>query len=240
MKAQLISELRKVRSTRTSLLLGLGVVAICVLAAVSVSGQSAVEYAKPLREQQFFFLATFSKVLLVILGIRLATDEFRFGTVLPTFTFTPTRRTVLAAKVAAGALVGLVVSVIAYAALFGTAAVMFSGNGHELVLGGQGAQLIAGSIFAGMLWTVIGVGIGSIVRNQVTAVTGTLIWVMAAEQIVSSKLGVLGDFTPVSAGFGVVLADTGKHALMSGAALVGWTVAFAVLGAMTLRSRDLT
>ena len=240
MKAQFISELRKVRTTRTALLLTIGVVGICILAAVSVNGQSAAEFAKPLREQQYFFLATFSKVLLVILGIRLVTDEFRFGTALPTFTMTPRRGRVMAAKIGVAAVTGLVISSIAYAALFATAGFIHSSNGYALDLGGQEFELIAGGILAGMLWTVVGIGVGAIVRNQVTAITGSLIWLMAAEQIVGSKLGRLGDFTPSSSGFGMVLADTTALELMSAGAMVGWTVGFALLGAWIIGSRDVT
>jgi hypothetical protein len=209
------------------------------MSVLSVSGQSAAEYAKPLREQQFLFISTFSKVLLVVLGVRMVTDEFRYGTTMPTFTFTPRRSTVVAAKLIVAGGVGLAFSVAGYAVLLGTASIVFAAHGHAIASGASSAQVVVGGILAGGLWTALGAGVGAIVRNQVTAIVGSLVWLMAVEQMVANKMGDLGGYLPGPAGWGLMLAPSLTGALLGGATLVGWTLGAGIVGSSVVGSRDL-
>jgi ABC-type transport system involved in multi-copper enzyme maturation permease subunit len=130
MKAQLVSEARKLLSTRAVYWFLLGAMGLSVMAVLSVSGQPASEVAKPLHEQQFYFLSTFVKLLIVVVGIRLVTDEYRFGTAMPTFTFSPRRGTVIAAKAIVAGAAGVAIALISLATLLVTAFGLFAMNGN--------------------------------------------------------------------------------------------------------------
>ena len=46
-------------------------------------------------------------------------------------------------------------------------------------------EIVAGQILAGGLWAAIGVGFGAIVRNQVGAIVGALIWTFVGENLLT-------------------------------------------------------
>ena len=84
------SELRKLTSTAATWWLALGVVALSLLA--GATGSSNADAGEPLSHQQFVFVAAFTtKLVFVLLGIRIMTDELRHGTVIPTFLVSPRR-----------------------------------------------------------------------------------------------------------------------------------------------------
>jgi hypothetical protein len=95
------------------------------------------------------------------------TGEIRHGTIRPTFLATPNRARVIAAKVAASALAGVALGLLAEAL---TAAIESAGLAvrgiHIALSAGDYAQLLAGGGAAAALWAAIGVGVGALVRNQ--------------------------------------------------------------------------
>ena len=62
------------------------------------------------------------------------TNEFRYGTIRPTLLFEPRRRVVLAAKLAAGALVGIFLAVACVAVSFGAGLALLSARDVEIAL----------------------------------------------------------------------------------------------------------
>ena len=241
MKAQLRSEFRKLLSTRTFLWLLVGAVGLSVMAVLSVSGQPASETARPFHEQQFMFLSTFVKMFVIVLGIRIVTDEFRYGTVMPTLTFSPRRGRVLAAKAIAGGAAGLVVGVLAQATLLGVALGMFNLQGQELRVGSDAVRALAGGVVAASLWTVIGVGVGAIVRSQVAAIVGSFLWLMALEEILRTKLGDLGGYLPGQAGFALALGGTEvRYSVTGGLTLASYAALTIVIGLVVFRRRDVS
>src|SRR5688572_2377881 len=141
MNSLIRSEYRKLVSTRSFYWLTAGVVALSVIAVASVSGQSEAEWARELGEQQFIFLGTFTKLLLIVLGIRAVTDEYRFGTVLPTFVAQPVRWRVVVAKAVVVAGAGALVALLGQLVMMGSAVGMFSANGYGLEIGGEMTRL---------------------------------------------------------------------------------------------------
>ena len=234
------AEIRKLLTTRTFPLLVTGAVALCLLAVFTAASQDASEFAKPFNEQQFVFLSTFTRLLVVIVGIRMVTDEYRFGTIVPTFAFTPSRGRVIAAKVIVAALAGTVMAVIAQVALVGSAEFVFSSNGHDLVFGAEGVQAVGGAIFAGMMWAVVGVAVGTIVRNQVVAIVGTFVWLMALEEMIRPLLGDAGGFLPGQAGWALVLVPDDRALWIAAPVMVAYAAVGLVAGTIVTRTRDVT
>lgn len=234
------AEIRKLLTTRTFPLLMVGAVALVLTAVFTAAGQDASEFAKPLHRQQFVFLSTFTRLLVVIVGIRMVTDEYRFGTIVPTFAFSPTRSRVIGAKVAVAAMAGTVMAVVAQAALLGSAQFMFSTSGHDLVIGSDGMQAIGGAVFAGTMWAVVGVAVGSILRNQVVAIVGTFVWLMALEEMIRPVLGDLGGFLPGQAGWALVLVPDNKAVWIAASVMVAYAAVGLVAGSIVTRRRDVT
>ena len=233
-----ISEVRKVATTSTIYWLLAGSVAFSLLAVSSLSGADDAAMARPIVQQLFLFLGTFVKLGFLILGIRIVTDEFRFGTANPTFLFTPARRKVFLAKVGAAALYGILMATITQLVLFGSAAAFFAMKGHVLHIGSAGTYAFFGGILAGVLWTVVGLGLGAIIRNQIIAIVGVVVWFMGFEDVIGSRMGDADRFLLGRAGLNIALAPDGRT-LWSGLTIVLIYTALALaVGVMAVQRKD--
>jgi ABC-type transport system involved in multi-copper enzyme maturation permease subunit len=231
------AEFRKLLSTRGAF--GLLAVAIAVnIFAVVAPGENAVEeFSKPLQEQQWaFIVATLMRIFLLILGIRAVTDEYRHGTMTPTLLAVPRRPRLVAAKVISLAGSGVVVASLATTALIGAAMTVTALN--DTTLGPGSWPMFAGIILSGALWPVIGVGIGFIVRGQVAAIVGGIVWLMGIEEMVRGRLGDLAGYLPGQAGLGLAVSPSPKYLWGSALILGAYAAGTAAAGAMLLRWRD--
>ena len=108
MIAQIRAELLKIRSTRTTIGLILGMIALILLFTLLTgllthpSGLASKE-----DQRELLSLSSFADVFSALAGVLLVTSEYRYGTIRPTFLFNPARSHVLTAKAVAGALAGL-------------------------------------------------------------------------------------------------------------------------------------
>ena len=136
MIAQARAELLKIRSTRTTLGLALGLVAIVLLFVLLTALLSSVgDISQKENQRSLFGIGSFAGVFAALAGIMLVTGEFRFGTIRPTFLFTPRRSVVLAAKVIASILAGIVFAAIGEALSVGIGALILDERGISLALG---------------------------------------------------------------------------------------------------------
>lgn len=181
----------------------------------------------------------------LVLGILAVTGEIRHGTITQTFLITPRRPQIVMAKLiaillagTALALLGSVITVIVawpWLAAKGVSVSFFSGDvAWVLVLG----------IIATALFGVIGVGVGAIVRNQVAAVVGALVWEFVVEGLLVGLLPSVGRWLPGGAAQGLTRQTVSNGSLLPtwGAALVllAYGLAFALAGAQLLVRRDVT
>ncbi|MBA8815073.1 ABC-type transport system involved in multi-copper enzyme maturation permease subunit [Microbacterium halimionae] len=126
----------------------------------------------------------------LLIGTLIVTVEFRHKTLTPTFLATPARGTVLLAKVASGVIVGALFGAIALVATVGPAAGILSGFGLATELGSLDTwALFARTIAAFVLWVLIGIGVGSLVRNQVAAIVIVLAFTQLVEPIARLAAG---------------------------------------------------
>lgn len=240
MKGLLSSELRKVATTSTFYWLLVGAVAFSLLAVSSLSGVDDAQLARPVEEQLFLFLGTFVKVGFLILGIRVITDEFRFGTANPTFLFTPARSRVLLAKVGAAALFGFLIALAAQLVLFGSAAAFFTIKGEVLNFGREGYFSLLGGLLVGPIWAIVGLGIGALIRNQVIAIVAVVVWVMGLEDVIGSRLGDGDRFLPGRGGLNLALAPDGRTLWLGLVTLSAYAVIAVISGGIALRRRDVS
>ena len=115
----------------------------------------------------------------LIIGILIMAGEFRHGTVTSTFLVSPKRGRVVGAKIVASALVG---TGIAIAAAVLTLAVsvpwLASKHIHRHILSHNVGVVLLGGIAATAIYAAVGVGVGSLIRNQMAAVGVALGWVV--------------------------------------------------------------
>ena len=227
MIAQTRAELLKIRSTRTTLGLLLGMMGLALLFAL-LSGLLSKTGHLTGKEDQRELLGngSLAGVFAGLAGIMLVTSEYRFGTIRPTLLYTPRRARVIIAKLVAGVLAGVVFGVIGEGLVFGIGYGILEGRGIGVSLDGRDLTLLAlGTLGGTALWGAIGVGLGAIVRNQVGAVIALLAWGFVVENLLFEFVPSVGRFTPVHAQ-NALIGLTSKHLLppaAGGAILIAWT-----------------
>jgi ABC-type transport system involved in multi-copper enzyme maturation permease subunit len=242
--AQTKAELLKVRSTRTTVGLLLGMVVLVLLFAL-LTGLLSDASALSTREdqRQLFSLGSLAGIFAALAGVLLVSSEYRYGTIRPTILFTPDRTRVLVAKLAAGALAGIAFGVVGEGIGWAIGYAILAGRDITFVLtGGDVALLALGGLAGIAMWATIGVGLGAIIRNQVGAVITLLAWGFIVDNLLFGLVPAVGRFTPTRAQDALV-GLTMKHLLTPAAAalvLVAWTAALAVIALVMTARRDIT
>jgi len=247
MRAELRSELIKLRSTRTTLGLFAAMTGLVVLAVVLHSLLPADALADPTNQLTILGRGEFLGALFAaLLGALSITSEIRHGTIRPTFLFTPRRGRVVWAKVSASVLAGTGFGLVAGGIAVVTGVAAFDVRGIDLRLeGGDYALLVIGSAAAGALWAAIGVGVGALVRHQVPTVVGICAWLLFVEGLLAGDLVGLGDvfrYLPGSAAAAISGQEPEAGALLAPAAglvvLAAYAAVAALAGVVATSRRD--
>ena len=245
MKPLLRAELIKLRTTRT--FAGLSGAAIGI--SLVIAGLVAL-LAEPTEESVLVdvFTTDTSSLFIVILAVVGIGGEWRHRTITSSLLAAPDRLRFLAAKTlafaAAGALLSLAISIAV--AIVGTA--ILSVRDLPLPEAGEVAAQYGRNALIAALLGALGVGVGALVRNQVVAVVGLLVfWFMVEPMLLSlvPEVGRFGPFVALSTGLSnippeeagvgdVELLDPGLAAL----ALLAWIGAAFAAGYALLRARD--
>jgi len=245
MIAQFRAELLKLRSTRTTLGFMLGAV-LLVLLVTLLTGllQGPSHLAGPDDQRALLGVGNLAAVFAALTGVLLVTGEYRYGTIRPTFLFNPSRIRVVAAKLAASLLAGLAVGIVSEMLSFVTGVIVLAGRMVPLELStAQVVQLVLGTFAVAALWGTIGVGLGVIVRNQVGAVIGLLVWVFVVENLLFGLVPVVGQFAPARSGDSLIGLTAPQHSLSAwagGTMLVAWAAALAIGGFVLIPRRDVS
>jgi hypothetical protein len=135
-------------------------------------------------EQAAFAVSTNATVLLLILGIIGMTQEYRHRTATPTFLTTPHRGRVVIAKLLAYAAAAIPLSLLVLAADVLVVEVYAGARGAAPSLSGDNLRVLLGAWAALVIYAVIGVGVGALLRNQVGAIVGALVYIFVVEGII--------------------------------------------------------
>ena len=151
----------------------------------------------------------------------------------------------IAAKVCAAALAGVLIGFVAEALVSGIASAGLAIRGIHITLTGRRLRADArGGAAAAALWAVIGTGVGAIVRNQVGAVVGLCVWLLLVESILIGDVPSAAKFSPgASAGAlaGVIQNPAGGDLLapaLGALLLIAYAAAAAAFGVITTERRD--
>lgn len=233
---QVRSELLKTRTTRTTALILLASAALTLLG-VFIEGSSSALGKLAQEDQQRTLLGAGSAAVFfaTIAGITMVTSEFRYGTIHPTLLFEPRRRVVLAAKLVAAVLAGLVFGAVCVALSVGVGrAILAARDVHVALSGGDTAALALGTVGASMLGAMLGVAIGTLIRDQVGAIIAVVAYAFVVDALLFASVPSIGRYLPGKAGD--ALAGRGVDNLLTpgaGAAVIAaWTLALVAAAAM--------
>jgi ABC-type transport system involved in multi-copper enzyme maturation permease subunit len=245
MKNQIASEARKLTTTRSiyAMLAGLIVIVGLGVVATTTDGQPGSLLA-PLEHQVFLHVSlTIAPLFGLLLGLRSFTDEFRYGSIVPTLLASPVRRRVLGAKLVATAGGGVALSLAAMAISIAVGVPILVIKGFDVAWStGAMAEIVGRLVVATVLWTAIGVGLGLAVKHQVAAIAGTLVWLLAAEGILSGLVPDVAKYFPGAAGFAIVGINPAELLTPAlGALLLGaYAVVAVAAGGVLMQRRDVT
>lgn len=211
------------------------------MAAILYSSATSVGYVFPL-----------------LIGTLMVTAEFRHKTLTPTFLATPRRGRVLWAKLVVGTVLGVLFGVIGVIASVAPSAGFLAGFGLDTELGDPDIWAMVGRmILAYVLWVFIGIGVGALVRNQVGAIVGVLVFTQFLEPVARAAASFVDGVTTVTqylpgaasdalvgaSVFAVTPGMGGTDGLewwAGGLVLLGYAVVFLVLGQLTSWRRDVS
>jgi ABC-2 type transport system permease protein len=239
----LAAEWLKLRTTRllwgmipATVALSFAAVAGAVLAA---DGAAELESADGIR--RVLSVTGTGAILVLVVGILISAGEYRHGTAADTFLTTPRRDRVLVAKLTAGAAVGVAAGVITSVACVGVASILYAVEDSTFPFGDAEVWLtLVGALAYTTLFALLGVALGSLVRNQVLAVAAALAWLAVIEHTLVTLLPDLGRWLPAAAGQAIVRtpADDLLSPLAGAAVLTAYSAAIALAGLRVVATRD--
>jgi ABC-type transport system involved in multi-copper enzyme maturation permease subunit len=134
-------------------------------------------------------------LLLVLLGVLMVTNEFHHQTATTTFLTTPVRSAVVGGKLLAGALIAGLAWLITTAIDLGVGIVFLQSQQKSPELGTWSVQrAILFNLIVFILWVVLGLGIGALIRNQVAATITTALLYLLGASVVHGVLALIRHF----------------------------------------------
>jgi ABC-2 type transport system permease protein len=200
----------------------------------------------------------FGLVLVMLLGVLVVTNEFQYQTATATFLTTPHRTRVILGKLVAGIGLGMLFWLVSQAIAFGGGLLFFHNIGLSNSLGEwsvQRALLLNAAAY--LLWAVFGLGLGTLIRNQIgSVVTGMAIYLVGylggiGVFILIRTYLIHGDWVLTSA---VSLPPIASQIMISpdklypqsaqwwvGAlVMIGWSLLAGTVGVLLTRRRDIS
>jgi ABC-2 type transport system permease protein len=243
MITQIRAELLKIRTTRTTIGLLLGMMALILLFTLldallsHPSGLMGKE-----NQRELLSVGSIAGVFSALAGVLLVTSEYRYGTIRPTILFNPTRSHVLTAKIVAGVLAGLAFGILGEAIGWAISYAVLDARGITIVLTSSDILLLAfGGLLGVALWGAIGGALGTIIHSQVGAVITLLAWGFVIDTLLFGLVPSVGRFMPPRASD--ALAGLKTQHLLSPAAgaiiLIAWAIVLALVGIGLTSQRDI-
>ena len=176
------AELLKLRTTQVWFWMFLLAIAVGVLAVVATLASNDVK--SPADVPLLFANANGAIVTAFILGVLGITTEFRYQTITPTVLQTPSRWTVVAAKLLSYAIIGLAYALACLAVQPMIALPWLSAKGIDFSLSDPDLRrAIFGFPVIFLLFAIMGIGVGALLRNQIVAMVVGLVFLLALENI---------------------------------------------------------
>ncbi|MEO8889773.1 MAG: ABC transporter permease [Jatrophihabitantaceae bacterium] len=245
------AEFLKLRSTQVWFWLLLAAVALSALFVIGpLASHNGVQNGTDVADM--FASASIGYVVIFVLGVLGVTTEFRYQTITPTVLATPSRWTLITAKMISYAILGLIYAAICLIVQLAIAIPWLSTKHIHYSLGSDHIpRALIGVFIVLALFGIIGLGAGALLKNQIVAVTVGVIFLVALQNIALAIPGVkyAYPYLPGGATRAVVEVGSGDNSLngvhlLSPAGgvvmLLLWAFVPAILGAAITMNRDIT
>lgn len=190
-------------------------------------------------------------VVVFVLGVLGVTTEYRYQTITPTVLTTPSRWTLVTAKMIAYALLGALYALVCVIVQLAVALPWLSTKHISVSLTQKHIPAaLLGVFLVVALFGIVGLGIGALLRNQIVAVSVGVIFLLVIQNVLVAIPGVKYAFPYLPGGavasiFTVVGSRDANGATLLPPAggvvvLVLWAFVPAILGAMFTLNRDIT
>ncbi len=189
-------------------------------------------------------------ILALLLGVLLITIEFRHKTVTTSFMVTPHRPVFVAGKLLTAAILGALLGVLMLiVGLVGGGLTLVGRGGSFSGLAHQIPAVAPGFILVFALFSILGVGIGSILTNQVAAIMVSLGWFIILEGILTGLVHSAYKWVPTGAADAASNLTrnrgNGVHFTLftwwqGGLLMLAYGLLFAAFGSALLTRRDIT
>ena len=178
MKPLLQAELLKLRTTRTFFALigsGLALSLLLLVLNTTLAGDFTEE------EVRAAFAGDFTGVFILLLGAMGMAGEWRHRTITSTILAAPDRMRLIAAKAISYAIAGMVVSLVVTASLMLVGSIILSSRGQPTLDAATLVDIMWRNLIVAAYFGVIGVAVGAIVRQQVAAIIGLILFPFIVE-----------------------------------------------------------
>ncbi|MGH2922151.1 MAG: ABC transporter permease subunit, partial [Gaiellaceae bacterium] len=178
-------------------------------------------------------------------GVMLMSGEFRHGTITQTLLVTPNRWKVLAAKLIGGAALGFGFGLIAELFSLALGVPLLALKGVDPAFGSESVEFVVATLLATTMCGMLGVALGSVIRNQIVAIVVVFATLLIVEQILTatteSRWPEVQKYFPGHA-IAAVVSDEDDETLFSReggvAVLAGYVIVLSGVGGRFVFSRD--
>jgi ABC-2 type transport system permease protein len=245
------AELRKLTTTRLwvwMLIMGLALTGATTSAAIGFAGPGPLGLDTAVGQRTIFAQATTALVVVGILGIIAVTGEFVHETATPTFLMMPRRGQVVGAKLLTYAGIGLAYAAACTVVVLAVALPWLAAKDVDVVLTGTDlTRTLVGVNLEVALYAVLGAAVGCLVRNQIAAIVGFVVYIFVVGPILTGveATSAAAQYLPYQAGNALGRLTSSADAAMLGQAAGGlvllvWALAFAAVGTRVAVRRDIT
>ncbi len=189
-----------------------------------------------------------ASVFVLILGIIGMTGEYRHMTITATFLASPRRAPVMLAKAVAYAVIGAFFGIVDFLVSFSLATITLAGKDHAAIVPSESLQTLGGVILGFAIYAILGVAVGSLIRNQVAALIIALVFVFLIQPLLSAFVDWTTAWLPGGA-LDAVMSFTYRQgeatvglfsAWVGGLLLIGYAIVLGAIASITTLKRDIT
>lgn len=257
MNRTLAAEFRKLVAQRSTWLLLIAAIAFGLLNTISAvysvktlgAGIGLPPLDSPEGALNVYANAPGSYLFSMIIGALIVTGEFRHGTAVATFLAQPRRAIVLAAKLVVGAVAGLVVQVVTTGISIAAVIPFMNAFDAATIPSSDMLRIIWAGVISGFVLGIVGVGVGALIRSQIVAIVGAIIWLLLVEGLLVAFAQDIAKWLMTGAIAGILDVKLeggpitfGSESLSPTAAsflLLGYAAVFIVVAAVTTMRRDI-
>jgi hypothetical protein len=177
------AEFLKARTTQVWFWLLMGTIAVSALLVVGqIAPSEGVRNASEV--PNLFASSSTAYIVVFVLGILGVTTEFRYQTITATVLQTPSRWSIVTAKMITYAILGVLYALVAVGVQLAVAVPWLSSKGITVDFGNSDVRHAIIGVFAVVaLFGIIGLGAGALLRNQIVAVVLGILFLLIIEHI---------------------------------------------------------